>query len=134
MNPRMHQPLVAHIGIRCQAQDQNSAFGFCGRPAVRHRPGRLVAPDAYYCAEHAAPTDAEMPAEPSVRLVSLAIGVQLAGVSQMHVAAQNEAVEFVEAALKALGCRVDVQRVTSGMARVAPPARTERQTAAAGKG
>jgi hypothetical protein len=134
MNSRRHQPLVEHIGLRCQSQAGDSALGFCGRPATRFRPGRMLATDSYFCAEHAAPTDAELPVEPSVRLVTLAIGVSLAGVSQMHVAAQNEAVLLVEAALRALGCRVDVQRVTSTMARIAPPAGQGGDCAAVGRG
>jgi hypothetical protein len=125
MTPKLLQPIVEGLVLRCHHQASSPPHAYCGLPAVAFRKGRMLGPDVYLCAKHAGPTDTVLPASPLARSVTVRIDVTLAGVSQMHAPAQNEAVTRLEDAVRALGGVADVRQVTSQMVRIGPPRQPE---------
>ncbi|HEV3059054.1 MAG TPA: hypothetical protein VGY48_12460 [Vicinamibacterales bacterium] len=77
------------------------------------RPGRLLAPDAYYCADHAGPADLPLPVDPVCRRVEMVAGITLAGISLLHVPAQTEPVARLDAWVTSIGGRLEMRHVTS---------------------
>ena len=105
----------------------------CGELAVVAR----LSPDwfavAYFCRQHAAPGDVEIPSEHVFRRVGLHLEVYIAGAGMSDAVARAEAVHRLDRAIQAIGGVADIAAVRSVMVRswVQPQAR---EPIGAGKG
>jgi|SRR4051812_16391174 hypothetical protein len=108
---------VPHVAIapppRCFSRGIDRCGPVCGRLATHVRKGRDWFSIEYFCAEHAAPGDEEIPLEHVFRRVQVFCDVFFAGVTTSAPMSHTEAVARLEKAIRDAGGAVDVLQVRS---------------------
>jgi hypothetical protein len=115
-DPLAHAPSVAIAPpVRCFHRALSSPSFPCGQLARWLRRGNHWFADEYFCDEHRAPADLEIPAVHPFRRVRINVDVHMAGVHVNAPLAHTEAIVKLEAALQAIGAIGDVVTVRSDL-------------------
>jgi hypothetical protein len=113
-----HLPLATICPpLRCYHQVGALRAATCSSPARWKRPGASWFADAYFCDEHALPTDETIAGDVVVRRVHLVVDVYLAGTSIQAPHCQAEALAWLGEAVATVGGLLDTQRVLSTVVR-----------------
>ncbi len=103
--------------LRCCAQVDGRPGRVCGELATAKRPSTHWFDARFFCDKHRSPSDEPIAGDQVVRRVRLTCDVLLAGVTSSAPGAQAEAVARLEAAVRAIGGVLEVDRVHSTFGR-----------------
>jgi hypothetical protein len=112
--------------LRCCFYLNLPGRSFCGERAVLFRPTDAFGRGAFFCRAHADATDQAIVADVLVRRVRVLADAVFAGVSMVRQDAHSEAIDQLEAAIKARGGLLNLHSVTSEVGRLQAPGSCER--------
>lgn len=108
--------------LRCFYQLEDSLSDVCGALARWQRVCGDGAICAYFCDEHASPTDTPIAGAQLVRRVTVTLDVSFAGASLVPALARRDALARLEAAVRAAGGLINLHAVYDAVGRFEPPA------------